>query len=396
MKEQAQPKNQIALVVKQLEQYEIIVTEDDLRSPTSERVLYIYSEFLNDFTGFSQTSELHEGGIGAAQTKEEEILTKSKRKMKQMGRIISMMHVIGVPNFSIKDLIAAPSSSDFIKNIKLLLNYELFKSKFIPCIEQSEEPYRIQIEQNRSIEEEISRITRETQNLIQRRMEEEPLKQQEKGRVDECMKALEAENRELHSLIEIHTKKKEEAKKRNNIASQRELVLIQLEQEKKTLEAKIIQSPEKIQQRIFELNAEVQQRKMDIRASEEEERETQQQTQRLRNNFKEIQQLNERLRSAIVEKSNNHKYRTKTKDLKRSSNILKEEIRNLEATNMILEKELVKLDEEGRNLERHHKEEQERLILEEVEVDGKISIELTKQDELEKLCEDIQIMNREV
>lgn len=32
------------------------------------------------------------------------------------------------------------------------------------------------------------------------------------------MKALEAENRELHSLIEIHTKKKEEAKKRNNIA----------------------------------------------------------------------------------------------------------------------------------------------------------------------------------
>ncbi|KAJ2830271.1 kinetochore-associated Ndc80 complex subunit nuf2 [Coemansia erecta] len=238
-----------------MRQMEIPIMEEDLEKPTPQRVQIWYEAFLYILKGIS----LEQMGNNIELidlTDYPESHSDDIFLMSFYQNMSTLLQQVGIDDFSLRDMLK-PEPTRVRRILSGVCNFAMFRDDRMPMLEKYTMQADEQVERLEAMQQELEQVNARIAAIRKQRKIEEP----QVKKLEESNHILREELKELRttqaSLITMTTTMKAEKEELQDSIGSVKYAIAGLQDELARLKARVVHSPEKIQQAITELNASI-------------------------------------------------------------------------------------------------------------------------------------------
>ncbi|KAJ2609996.1 kinetochore-associated Ndc80 complex subunit nuf2 [Coemansia sp. RSA 1365] len=253
-----------------MRQMEIPIVDEDLEKPTPQRVQIWYEAFLYILKGIS-LEQLGDDIELLDHTDYPESHSDDIFLLSFYHNMSTLLRQVGVDDFSLRDMLK-PEPARVRRILSGVCNFAMFRDDRMPVLEKYTLQADQQAERLEAMQQELDQVNSRIATIRQQREQEQP-------RVN----SLQTENRRLHdelkelrdtqtSLVTATTNIKQEKDRLQDSLDSTKYAIAGLQEELSRLRARVVHSPEKIQQAIGELTQNIAQARQQLSASEDKSR----------------------------------------------------------------------------------------------------------------------------
>ncbi|KAJ3216175.1 kinetochore-associated Ndc80 complex subunit nuf2 [Dinochytrium kinnereticum] len=246
---------------------QIPMSMEDLEKPSTQRILTVFEQFTDILMGVSR-DQFAQPNFAAMEILEYPDLHQDSIILMGFYRQLARLIIeVGVTDFSVRDIIK-PEPGRIRRILSAIINFAKFREERLSVFEDCTRRSTDYIDQRQLLLEKNQDLADKVNSLKLQRAEEEPAFQ----RFRERNQALTAELRDLKRVQMSMTEEIDALKKSKSEVTDKlnntQFLLVNGKQDCVRLRSRIVQSPEKLQQAISDMNQSVQGEKVNIASLE--------------------------------------------------------------------------------------------------------------------------------